>query len=278
MCDLLKNILAGLISSGIYTILFFVWRKISIRFNKKDPRITSTIFYILILFWVVSGILIYYYVIFLNRSFFWLIISHLLWSFFIILYLTLRWKQFRNVGIYGVDLEIKKGIDYQKSLLLVNNKIKFLGIGASKLTDQRDAFKKALKNCVKENSIKFLLCKPDHNLLLKAAKRFEKPLNTYKNNVINSLRYISDLKGTYENIEVRFYNDFQIFRMMFIDDSICLFSYNVMGEGDGSQLPQIHIVKHPKRDVNSLYYPLERYFDDLWKVSEEWDFKEFLNN
>lgn len=274
MCD---NILSGLISTVIYGILLFIWRKFSIRFNKKDPRITSIIFFILISVWVVSGILIYYYVIFQNKPFFWLI-SHLTLSFFIILYLILRWEQFRNVGIYGVDPAIKKGLDYKRSLLLVNNKIKFLGIGASKLTEQRDVFKMAIKNCVKENSIQFLLCKPDNKLLEEAANRFEKPLDTYKNNVINSLRYISDLKQKYNNIEVRFYDNFQIFRMMFIDDSICLLSYNVMGEGDGSQLPQIHIVKHPKRDVNSLYFPLERYFDDLWEFSEKWNFKDFLNN
>lgn len=274
---MLDNILASVISSIIYAILFFIWRKISIRLNKKDPRITTTIFYILISIWVISGILIYYYVIFQNKPFFWLII-HLILSFFIILYLILRWEQHRNVGIYGVDPTIKKGIDYRRSLSLVNNKIKFLGIGASKLTEQKIYFKNAIKNCVKENSVQLLLCKPDDKSLQEAEKRSEKPLDTYKNNVINSLRYISDLKRTYNNIQVRFYNNFQIFRMMFIDDSICLLSYNVMGEGDGSQLPQIHIVKHPKRDVNSLYYPLEIYFDDLWKVSKEWNFKDFLGN
>jgi len=278
MCDFLKDILASAISTVIYTVLFFIWRKTSIRFNKKDPRINAILFYLLIFFWIASGIIIYYSVFFLDKPFFWLTISHLVLSFLIILYFTLKWRQFRNVGIYGADLEIRNGIDYQKSLSFVNNKIKFLGIGGSKLTDQRDAFKKAIKNCVKEDSIKFLLCKPDHELLKEAAIRFEKPLRKYKDNVINSLRFISDLKKIYKNIEVRFYNDFQIFRMMFIDDSICLLSYNVMGEGDGSQLPQIHVVRHPKRDVNSLYFALEKYFDDLWEESEEWDFKEFLDN
>lgn len=276
MCDFIKSVLASLVAAVVYAVSMRIGGRFSVKLNKRGPRITSGLYYSLFIVWGVFGISVYLYVIFINRSFIWLIPSHLVWSFFILLYLTIRRNQFRDVGIYGADREIKTGIDYQKSLLLINNKFKFLGIGAGKLTDQRDAFKKAIKNCIQDKSVKFLLCKPTHEMLLKAAKRFEKPINEYKDNVIRSLRYISELKQKYENIEVRFYKGFQIFRMMFIDDSICLLSYNVMGEGDGSQLPQLLIVKQTKRVVNSLYYPLERYFDDLWKVSEKWDFKKYL--
>ena len=66
---------------------------------------------------------------------------------------------------------------------------------------------------------------------------------------------------------------------MFTDDSVCLLSYNITGEGDGSKLPQLYIVKHPQtqRVGNSLYYPFERYFDSLWEASVPWDFEEYLN-
>jgi len=65
---------------------------------------------------------------------------------------------------------------------------------------------------------------------------------------------------------------------MFIDRSICLASYNVFGEGDGSQLPQIHVVRAPesKREATSYYHSFELYFDHQWDSASLWDFKEYI--
>jgi len=125
----------------------------------------------------------------------------------------------------------------------------FLGTGAAKLT-REDEFENAIRRCRPEQPIRFLLCKPTYDFLIEAARRFGVDRDEYKTIVTNSLRKIAELKEKYKNIEVRFYSQFQVFRLMFIDDSICLVSYNVMGEGDGSQLPQLHILKHhPIREM-----------------------------
>jgi hypothetical protein len=66
---------------------------------------------------------------------------------------------------------------------------------------------------------------------------------------------------------------------MFIDRQLCLCSYNVFGEGDGSQLPQLHLAKAAlsARDTTTLYYPFDLYFSWLWNLSESWDFHSFIN-
>lgn len=76
---------------------------------------------------------------------------------------------------------------------------------------------------------------------------------------------------------MRLYKDFQAFRLMLINDSICLMSYYVLGKGDGSNLPQLHIVKTASdRDVDSLYYGFSAYFWKLWDDSQEWNFRDFI--
>ena len=64
---------------------------------------------------------------------------------------------------------------------------------------------------------------------------------------------------------------------MFIDDEICLASYYILGKGDGSQLPQLHIVRSgPSTDVDSLYYGFHKYFENIWEQSDEWDFTKYI--
>lgn len=127
-----------------------------------------------------------------------------------------------------------------------------------------------------------MLCAPNDKRLVNAALRCGKAENEYKNIVIDSLRKIARLKMERAIcIEVRFYpNNYEpIFRLMLIDDSICLFSYNVWGEGDGSQYPQLHIVNGPQnqRTVQYFYYPLEIYFDNLWDISTPWNFSDYVS-
>jgi len=199
------------------------------------------------------------------------------WSLANVFYLWQERDTFRTVGVMGVDKQIKRGIDYGKSLRLCQNELSFLGIGAAKLTGEPE-FEKAVSRCRQEKAIKLLLCKPTHDLLVEAAKRYGRSDEEYQKRVKDSLRIIARLKERFPNIEVKFYSDFQILRLMFVDDSLCLISYNVMGEGDGSQLPQLHISKlaQTQRIENSFYYPLEIYFNQIWKSSETWDFKDYL--
>jgi hypothetical protein len=200
-----------------------------------------------------------------------------------IIILCFHWAQFQRfwaVGLRGADPEIAKGINYDQALKLCKNQLEFLGTGGAKLTTERE-FEQALLRCRQDRPIKFLLCKPTADILTHATKRAGRDADTYRKVVLDSLQKIARLRNDRKlNIEVRFYTEPSIFRLMFIDDSICLASYNLFGEGDGSQLPQLHIAKPPEdqRVVTSFFYPFKVYFDELWLHGDVWNFSDFLDS
>ncbi len=190
--------------------------------------------------------------------------------------------QFWRVGLIGADEEIGRGIDYRRALQLTTHEFAFLGTGASKLTEYREEFEEALHRCTQRQPIRFLLMQPTDDNLTQAAKRADRPEQAYRRRVLRSLRTISELKRARGfPIEVRFYPEApkSVFRLMFIGNSLCLMSYNVFGEGDGSQLPQLHLVRAPEsRPIgSSFYHALELYFEELWGVSTPWDFVSHLD-
>jgi hypothetical protein len=142
----------------------------------------------------------------------------------------------------------------------------FLGIGAAKLTDEKPEFDAAVGRCQRpERPVRFLLCRPDDEKLIEMAQSAERDRGSYQTKVLDSLRAIADLRNNRAwNVQVRFYREFPTFRLMFIDDAICLASHYVLGKGSGAELPQLHVVK-PKgsRDVDSLYYGFNSYFNRL---------------
>jgi len=199
------------------------------------------------------------------------------------------WRQldeFWRVGIYGADVQVQQGIDYERALSICKESLSFMGTGARKLTEQSN-FHATLSNCRRDKPIRFLLSKPTDPMLREAARNARKPEYEYVNNVTDSLQILSRLKLQQGlNIEVRFYPEssayLPIFRLMIIDDAVCLLSYNYFGEvGEGRQLPQLHIAR-PSAAAGSVkytfFYPLEGYFEWLWKLAEKdkWDFKEFI--
>ncbi len=46
------------------------------------------------------------------------------------------------------------------------------------------------------------------------------------------------------------------------------------GEGDGSELPQLHITRTVPRGTEgqSIYYAFHNYFEQLWSDAKEWDY------
>lgn len=200
-----------------------------------------------------------------------------------IVFFFFLWKemnQFSKVGLLRLDTTVHDGLDYDKALKLCTNEMAFLGIGASKLTASTE-FSAAIQRCNRPNEpIRFLLTRPNNPKLEEAARQRGVDPEEYSKNVKRSLEILRELKKDRGmNIEVRFYpnennRDFPFFRLMFIDDSLCLLSYNVFGEGDGSQLPQLHLKKfQDRRDVESFYYPFKHFFDSLWKDSSAWNFE-----
>jgi hypothetical protein len=275
------NLLWSVIGSLIVLVLsgIFTWlrKRYAVWIASRDPRLPSLFLNGILLAWLVFAVVLFYLIISRHEPLLWLLPVFGVWSLVNTYFLWNKRESFRAVGIKGVDRQVRHGIDYNKSLSLCQNELSFLGIGAAKLTSAPE-FEKAIGRCRQEKPIRFLLCKPTHELLMEAAIRFNRKDESYQKIVKDSLRIIATLKERYPNIEVRFYSDFQILRLMFIDDSLCLVSYNVMGEGDGSQLPQLHILKpsQTERVENSFYYPLEIYFNQLWKSADVWDFKDYL--
>ena len=183
-----------------------------------------------------------------------------------------------RVGILGIDPEIRAGIDYTQSLRLCRNSLSFLGTGARKLT-QSGEFEAAIRRCTNDaRPIRFLLSHPENPLLENSALQFGVDREDYRKKVRESLQVIMSFRNDKKmNIQVRLYpceseRDIPLFRLMFIDDDICLVSYNVYGKGDGSQLPQLVLFKARDENITTtFYFPFLQYFDRLWEVSHPID-------
>lgn len=208
------------------------------------------------------------------------------WILFSITSLAVGWLitrelfSFWRIGLVGADQSASLGISYVKALSFCRDSLDFLGIGASKLTMERDAFMAAIARCNRpERPMRFLLCTPTNETLQSAAKQAGRPEREYQDRVRESLRVLKQQREDQaRNIEVRFYSDPPLFRLMFIDDSLCIVSHYVLGEGDGSQLAQLHVRRliWGRRNNESIYYPLRLYFDQLWERAKPWDFHEHI--
>lgn len=198
------------------------------------------------------------------------------------------WRQFDqywSTGIIGIDKTVEAGMDYETSLRRCVSQLEFMGIGAHKLTTSSE-FEAAVKRCSNPTKpIRLLLSHPENNLLENAAHQEGRQSLEYQNNVKASLRTIAHLRCDRRyNIEVRLYRRdakskpiIQYFRMMFINDELCLFSYNVFGEGSGKKQPQMHVRRDAsKRDVDSFYHAFRCHFEELWRTAIECDLQEFL--
>lgn len=69
---------------------------------------------------------------------------------------------------------------------------------------------------------------------------------------------------------------FEIFRCMFLNDKLCLLSYNALGKDEGRKLPQLIFNNFDEVDNRTtFYYPLWEYFNRLWNETEPWQPHEF---
>lgn len=191
-------------------------------------------------------------------------------------------SRLQAVGIGHADQSVSTGTDYKKALKLCHTEIQFLGVGGSKLTELPE-FEEAVKRCSRHGTIQLLLSHPENRQIADAARLAGGNELDYKNKIITSLRKIKEIKerGRYP-IEVRFYphtllRDYQQFRLMFIDDRLCLMSYAVWGSGNGSDLPQLHLRNFDRGDsTGTFYYPMRNYFNRLWDESTVWNFVDHI--
>ncbi len=223
--------------------------------------------------WIVANAICVYY--FQQQGYVFLFLSTVVLVWVLLSELIRFW----NIGLVGVDIKIRDGINYNKALGMVSSSLDFLGIGAAKLTGEAKPFEEAVNRCDRSgHPIRFLLSRPESADLEEIARKANVDRDAYKRQVRESLRKIAAFKNSRaKNIEVRFYEEIPAFRLMFIDDEICLASHYILGKGDGSQLPQLQVIrKGSSQDINSLYYGFHEYFENIWAKSKPWNFRQYL--
>jgi len=258
------------IAYGLMLLVFGLFKKAIVRRSKL-----SQVFpFLALVMWIALNIAFYVYI--PKYALVLIIITSLLLAF----YVWRELSQFWMGGILRYEKSMAKGLDFDRSLELCTNQLDFLGIGASKLTASSE-FERAVRRCDHpERPVRFLLSRPSNPLLDEAAERLGVNPADYKSKVETSLGKIRQLKvNNHLNIEVRFYSDANVsntplFRLMFINNSICLVSYYVFGENDGSNAPQLILKRfEDQREASSFFYPFRLYFDNLWKNAQPWDFE-----
>ncbi len=268
-----NNLLNGVLSNAGFALCCWTAKKLSRILEKRNPVYRKILLLILLILWTILHIFLY-----THLSGYQFLFASIL-SFGVAAFFT--WKelnQFWQLGLIGADRQISKGIDFKRSLTLCSNSLEFLGVGASKLTRESN-FDRAMQRCHRSHTpIRFLLCHPQNPELQHIARQAGRDPEEYQRTVRESLRIIAQQRNERaRNIEVRFYERLPLFRLMFIDGWLCLASHYVFGEGEGSQLPQLHVRRpHSQRDVQSLYEPFKRYFQELWQEADEWDFASYL--
>jgi len=269
-----RQLLEGILLQAILAVASIVFRKARAFLGRSYPLARPVGIVVLALIFVGTNVFIL-----------WRSIPHPLLLFCISVFIFgwvvfAEFEAFWRLGLIGTDRTIAKGIDYRKSLNLCKDSLEFLGIGANKLVNEQKAFRDAINRCHRpDHSIRFLLCPPDHEELIRIARQAGRPETEYQEKVKSSLRELCELKNKHgRNIEVKFYKKLPLFRLMFINDTFCLASHYILGEGEGSQLPQLHLWRKPpgRRDIESLYSPLRRYYDQLWQEAEPWNFETYL--
>ncbi len=265
----------GVLSNAVYGLICWIGTKaaknIQLASSKNPSLWRNLLLCFVFVMWIVTNLFI------LSKATNYASISIIVTTVLAYFAIHSQVRRFPQIGLIGADTTIATGLSYKDSLRMCHNGLDFLGIGGSKLTEL-DEFEESIRRCHRESkAVRFLLARPDNQRLQQAAKRKGVDPQAYRERVEKSLRTIAELKSVKSlNVEVRLYSNKEepIFRLMFVNESLCFVSYNVFGEGDGSQLPQLHVQRFQReRDTGTFYHPFRRYFDVLWQRSKPWDFK-----
>lgn len=272
MSLVLRDLLINLSASVIFAFFVVLFRRLAPSLYRKSPRLRPLALLSVAIVWLLANLaylsstLGAYPIFFLSTS---LIVGYMIGD---------ELYRYWSVGIIGADPKLEDGLSYKGSLALCQRSLDFLGVGAAKLTRVQPEFEQALSRCNSAvRPIRFLLCDPDNDRLEIFARQAGDRAGEYRRRIIESLRVLADLRNRKAiNLEVRFYSSttMPFFRLMFIDEFLCLASHYEFGRGEGAQLPQVHIRRaSPGRpEATSLYYVFDKYFKDLWESSMRWDF------
>jgi hypothetical protein len=196
-------------------------------------------------------------------------------------------RGYSNVGIVDAYTTTIRGIDYKRALHMSKSSMDFLGIGGEKLTSEAE-FDSAMMRCASAGrKVRFLLSPPSNPVLEKIALQNGTSAGAYGEKVRDSVRKIANVCRTKSlDIEVRYYpashdKDFQLFRLMFINNDLCLWSWTVWGPHMGKENPQVLLKNRDDQSPNSsAYKAFKDHFETLWndKDTAHHEFKFDANN
>jgi hypothetical protein len=188
--------------------------------------------------------------------------------------LLVQWilRDLSNVGIMNAFETTEQGVSAEASLKEVQRELTFLGIGASKLTATAE-FDKMLARCRAANGkLRFLLSHPENTALEGLATQNRRHSFSYRSRVKESIREIfTRATAAGVDFEVRLYNLNQKialphFRLVFIDDRLCIFSQVYWSDKEGLDNPQLILRRDKNKAGSSLYQGYRDYFEDLWDL------------
>lgn len=191
-----------------------------------------------------------------------------------------------RIGLIDAFSKTSLGITPGASLKLANESIEFLGIGANKLTSD-PGFEAAIRRCSRGGAVgacRFLLSQPSNQLLEKLATRNGTNTGDYSDKVLESLKIFARLKLEKQlNLEVRFYkeenrSEFQQFRLMFINNHLCLASWTVWDDKLGMNNPQLILRQSSGSDdkKTTLFKAFKDHFEETWESGELVNLEDYL--
>lgn len=196
-------------------------------------------------------------------------------------------KRLESAGI--IDAIIDPTIeDYKVLLKETITGFSLLGIGAEKLTRDFDLFRETMNRCTRpEKAARFLLVAPDVPWVNEGSSRRGLGKHHFRDLLVSSLKSIARLNKDFNiPIEVRFYRNKPLFRLLFVNDDKCLFGYyseSVVNSGENEFKNRSHtslVIRRPadKPPDREFFGATEAYFNELWEKAEDekWDFKKYL--
>lgn len=266
--------------------LFWLYRKLGL----SDFKTAAILFALAILMSLSEVILIiaeykgYFNLMILNNSIVQMVVN--VFSIFACIFGGFYICRLRKIGISSADGVIEAGLDYRGALEKVGKGLDFLGIGASKLTAQKIPFTRAIELLGQnQGKARILLCDPREAAIETLEKRAGAHLGSFKANVKQSFTLLEQLHCRFpDTLEIRLYKtpnnqNLPPFRLMFINEDLCLVSQTVLGaDKEGRLLPQIHLNNHPFSGMAPTFYQaFGSLFTQIWENASpitSADFKE----
>jgi cytidyltransferase-like protein len=187
-------------------------------------------------------------------------------------------QRLARLAIVGADHSPSFGLSYVSALERVNSSMRFLGVGAYKITCE-DEFAAAADRVFEHRNgrMDFLLCDPLSNVLPTYAKARKKSSAEHFQHLRESLERLRAYKASNPNrVKIKFYRADDLLRqaatrLMFINNEECVVTPQSFGGDDmGTKQPQLLLAKSASSNTEAnLYRSFQTYFDLQWQGADE---------